>query len=62
MNDRVRLAMISDIIESVDRRCMAVDGPVSKTLDVMTQEEISTIYALSLGKPPEWRPWDDEEE
>ena len=44
-----RLNRITRIIEQVDNRCMAVDGPVSSTLEEMTQEEISEIYRLSKG-------------
>lgn len=50
------LARIRAIIEAVDNRCMAADGPVSRTLEEMTQDEISRIYALSCGKPEDWRP------
>jgi len=45
-----RLDRIAEIIELVDRRCMAVDGPVSKTLEEMTQGEISEIYKLASSK------------
>ena len=44
-----RLAEIAEIIERVDNRCMAVDGPVPSTLQEMTQEEISKIYKLAKG-------------
>lgn len=54
--NEVRLARIAAIIEAVDTRCMAVDGPVAPTLEVMAQEEISAIYALARGKPESWRP------
>ena len=42
-----RLNRIAEIIEGVDNRCLAVDGSVPPTLDLMTQEEISEIYKLS---------------
>jgi galactose-1-phosphate uridylyltransferase len=44
-----RLKKIADIIECVDCRCLAADGPVSSTLEEMTQEEISEIYKLAKG-------------
>lgn len=44
-----RLTRIASIIERVDERCMAVDGPVTPTLQEMTQEEISAVYALAIG-------------
>lgn len=48
MNDGIaRLARIAHIIEQVDQRCMAADGPVTPTLKEMTQAEISEIYALA---------------
>jgi hypothetical protein len=42
-----RLGEIARIIEAVDNRCMASDGPVTPTLSEMTQDEISRIYALA---------------
>lgn len=42
-----RLAEIARIIERVDDRCLATDGPVTPTLQEMTQEEISRIYKLA---------------
>lgn len=47
-----RLQKIAAIIEYVDNRCSASDGPVPPTLLEMTQEEISAIYALSIGRNP----------
>lgn len=52
----VRLARIAEIIEQVDVRAMASDGPVSPTMQVMTQDEISAIYALAKGHEESWRP------
>lgn len=42
-----RLNGIAKIIETVDNRCLAADGPVTPTLSEMTQAEISEIYKLS---------------
>lgn len=47
------LAEIRAIIEAVDDRCMHFDGPVPPTLSVMTQAEISRIYALACGNSQE---------
>lgn len=44
-----KLKRIAEIIENVDDRCMHVDGPVTPTLEEMTQEEISEIYELAEG-------------
>ena len=55
-SDRSRLAAIAGIIEVVDQRCLAADGPVTPTLREMTQAEISEIYRLAKGKPKGWRP------
>lgn len=41
------LARIAEIIEGVDQRCMACDGPVTPTLQEMRQSEISEIYKLA---------------
>lgn len=42
-----RLAEIARIIERVDDRCMADEGPITPTLQEMTQAEISRIYLLA---------------
>jgi len=44
------LNQIAAIIESVDDRCMAADGPVSRTADEMTDTEWQTIYRLATGR------------
>jgi len=41
------LERIAEIIEEVDNRAMVADGPVTPTLEEMTQEEISEIWELS---------------
>ena len=46
-SDRERLDRIAEIIEAVDNRCLAADGPVTPTLAEMEQAEISEIYALA---------------
>lgn len=50
---RKRLTAIAGIIETVDNRCMAADGPVTPTLQEMTQVEMSEIYRLATGKKTE---------
>jgi hypothetical protein len=55
-SDAGRLGRIRQIIESVDQRAMAVDGPVTPTLEEITQEEMAAIYALACRKPESWRP------
>ncbi len=47
MTDRDKLNRIAQIIENVDNRCMAADGPVNTTLHEMRQSEISEIYKLT---------------
>ena len=47
MTDRERLRRIAQIIQEVDERCLAADGPVTPTLQEMRQSEISEIYALA---------------
>lgn len=56
MTDKQRLDRIAQIIENVDRRAMAADGNIPPTLKVMTQNEISAIYALASGQSEDWRP------
>lgn len=50
MTPKQRLAKIAQIIENVDNRCMLADGPVTPTLQEMTQKEISQIYKLASKK------------
>jgi len=45
-----RLDKIRDIIEDVDNRCMAVDGPVTPTEREITAAELKRIYKLAGGK------------
>lgn len=42
-----RLAEIARIIEYVDNRCLAADGPVTKTRHEMTDDEMRAIYHLA---------------
>lgn len=44
-----RLDAIKAIIDSVENRCMAADGPVTKTRHEMTDEELRRIYRLASG-------------
>jgi hypothetical protein len=44
-----RLEAIASIIQQVDQRAMAADGPVTPTLQEMTQDEMRRIYALAKG-------------
>lgn len=44
-----RLQRIATIIERVDNRCLATDGPVSRTCDEMTDDEMREIYRLAVG-------------
>lgn len=46
-----RLARIKELIEAVEQRCLAVDGPVSKTCDEITDADLKEIYRLAGGKP-----------
>ena len=42
-----RLAEIARIIEDVDNRCLAADGPVTKTRHEMTDDEMRKIYQIA---------------
>lgn len=50
MDNQNRLQRIAEIIEQVDDRCMAAEGPVTPTLSEMRQEEISEIYELAKNR------------
>lgn len=45
-----KLKKIASIIDDVDNRCLAADGAVTRTLEEMTQEEISKIYNLATKR------------
>jgi hypothetical protein len=45
-----RLDEIAAIIEAVDNRAQAGDGPVPSTMQEMEQKEMSRIYALAKGR------------
>lgn len=45
-----RLRAIKDIIDSVETRCLAADGPVTPTLKEMGEDELRKIYRLAGGK------------
>ncbi|KKM75044.1 hypothetical protein LCGC14_1394230 [marine sediment metagenome] len=47
VDESKKLKRIAGIIERVDNRCMAADGPVTPTLQEMTQTEMSEIYKLA---------------
>lgn len=48
-SQKERLRRIAEIIEIVDHRCVAADGPVTPTLQEMTQQELTDIYRLARG-------------
>lgn len=50
MTPEQRLHAIADILEEVDNRCMAVDGPVTETRHEITGDELRLIYRLAAGK------------
>jgi hypothetical protein len=47
--DKTKLKRIAEIIEGVDNRAMAADGPVTPTLKEMRQDEIQEIYDIASG-------------
>lgn len=46
-NSNNRLKEIHGIIDVVEQRCLAADGPVTKTHNEITDEELREIYKLS---------------
>ena len=44
-----RLSQIQEIIEAVDQRASAADGPVADTREEMTKAEMRKIYRLAKG-------------
>lgn len=50
-----RLRAIADLIEAVDNRCLAADGPVTKFQDEVTDAELRKLYQLATGAAPKTR-------
>ena len=50
MTEAERLIAIAEILDAVDNRCLAVDGPVSPTRHEITDRELRTIYLNALGE------------
>jgi hypothetical protein len=50
MDQDDRLRRIANIIDGVDNRCAAAGDPVTLAVQWMTQRELSTIYALAIGR------------
>ncbi len=46
-----RLKAIAAVIDGVELRCSAVDGPVTKTSDEITEGELRKIYRLTKVRP-----------
>lgn len=46
-NSNNRLREIHGIIDVVEQRCLAADGPVTKTHNEITDDELRQIYKLS---------------
>lgn len=46
------LREIVNIIDNVDNRCLAMDGPVASTLQEMRMEEMQRIYELASISMP----------
>lgn len=44
-----RLANIAAVIDGIENRCMAADGPVTNTRVEMTDRELIRIYRLAKG-------------
>jgi hypothetical protein len=46
---QARLDSIKEIIDGIENRCMAADGPVTNTRHEMSDEELRRIYRLAGG-------------
>ena len=44
-----RLKRITEIIDRVEQRCIAADGPITNTRLEMTDSELRSIYHLAAG-------------
>ena len=49
-NALFKLRQIADIIDLVENRCLAADGPVTNTRHEMTDDELRRIYVLAGGE------------
>ena len=50
LTEKERLNRIAQILESVDCRCAAADGPVTPTRHEITDAELHSIYVLSATR------------
>lgn len=57
-----KIARFNQIVDTIEWRCMAVDGPVSGTLEVASEEELSELWKLlnELSDLMKWRKSEDE--
>jgi len=55
MGAKSNLNRIAEIIESVEHRAQ-FGAVVTPTLQAMTKDEMSAIYALAMGHDETWRP------
>ena len=46
----LKLQRIREVIDQVERRCLAADGAVSRFQDEVTDAEVRSIYRLAGGK------------
>lgn len=49
LTETQRLLCIAEILERVDGRCMAADGPVTQTKEEIEGAELREIYLLATG-------------
>lgn len=50
-----RLSRIAEIIETIEQRCMATDGPVTPTTKEITEAELRAIYQFTqFRRGREW--------
>jgi len=46
MNTKQKIQRFNRIIDNIENRCMAVDGPVTPTLKEATEEELSELWRI----------------
>ena len=55
MSDRDEMKRFNEIVDTVESRCMAIDGPVTPTLQEMRETELAELWRIVQRLQRGWR-------
>ena len=55
MSDRDEMKWFNEIVDTVESRCMAIDGPVTPTLQEMRETELAELWRIVQRLQRGWR-------